>query len=740
MNKIFALIILMLILSNTVTAQHPEFQWVQNMKANEGLVASMTLDKSGHIYITGVFGGTADFDPGVGVYNLTAAGLYSHSIVKLDASGNFIWARSFGGAVGSSTNGSASTVDASGNVYTTGYFGGAVDFDPGVGTYSLTVAGSGKDAYIVKLDASGNFVWAKQLSGTDYGMGISIAVDASGNTYTTGLYRGTVDFDPGVGTYNLTGIGGETSFIVKLDNDGNFLWAKQFLGKPGGTSGGFGIALDNSGNVYTTGRLSGTVDFDPGSGTYNITSYRIFVSKLDADGNFVWAKGMGGGDGDGGVSIALDAAGNVYTTGGFRTGDFDPGSGIYNLTDLGQGDIFISKLDNDGNFVWAKSIGGNLWDYGYSIATDALGNVYTTGWFRGTADFDPGTGVYNLTVAGEGDIFISKLDASGNLIWTGQIGGNYNDEGRSVAPDASGNLYIAGNFESTAIDFDPGSGTYNVSSSGGWSKYILKMSGGCMAGGKLIITASQDTICRGTPSVLDVTGTTGNVQWQSSVTGSNFTGISGATGANYISQDTANSYFRVYTSDANCPDTSDVFKLVVQPSPVADFISSGSGTDITFTDKSKGATIYDWDFGDGSTGTEQNPVHTYASAGSYRVCLTVFNGSNCSFTTCRDIEAGTGTGVTLIEADNQLNIYPNPFIGSITIEQTSANNPIESIEVYDLLGRKVYEQQFSSDQTSNSKLRTVNFSALADGMYFLKLKTKDRTVTLFRTVKNRADE
>jgi hypothetical protein len=199
--------------------------------------------------------------------------------------------------------------------------------------------------------------------------------------------------------------------LTALAGDGDFVWAKQM----GGTDYdvGQGIAVDMAGNVYTTGYFQGTADFDPGPGSFNLTSTGnedIFVSKLDSAGNLVWAKQMGGTSGDAGQDIAVDAAGNVYTTGFFySTVDFDPGPGTFNLTSTGDTDIFVSKLDSAGNFVWAKQMGGTDPDAGYDIAVDAAGNVYTTGYFWGTADFDPGPGSFNLTSAGFSDIFVSKL-------------------------------------------------------------------------------------------------------------------------------------------------------------------------------------------------------------------------------------------------------------------------------------------------------------------------------------------
>jgi len=203
-------------------------------------------------------------------------------------------------------------------------------------------------------------------------------------------------------------------------------WAKSM----GGTGNEYGnsMAIDALGNVYTVGNYMGTVDFNPGTGTFNLTSvglFDIFISKLDASGNFVFAKSMGGPLNDWATSIAL--SGNIYTTGYFYgTADFDPGAGTFNLTSSNDSsDIFISNLDASGNFVYAKSMGGTSSKcYSQSITIDASGNVYTTGYFSGTSDFDPGTGVFNLTTTGVNDIFISKLDASGNFVWAKSMGGN----------------------------------------------------------------------------------------------------------------------------------------------------------------------------------------------------------------------------------------------------------------------------------------------------------------------------
>lgn len=382
------------------------------------------------------------------------------------------------GAAGASSIGQSVDVDAAGNVYAAGRFTGTVDFDPGAGVVNHTSAGS-EDAFITKMDLSGNLIWAKRVGGTQGDYIFGNAVDGTGNVYLTGSFAGTVDFDPGPGVFNLTAPGGfiDDIFILKLDPDGNFLWAKRI-----GASGldfGHSIAVGPTG-VVTTGSFEGTVDFDPGAGTASLVAPagqdEIFILKLDASGNYVWAKRMGGSNGDFGRSIALDASESVYSTGFFRgTADFDPGPATFNLTDAGNSDIFVSKLDASGNFVWAKRMGGTNSDGGYGIKVDIGGNVYTTGDFHGTADFDPGAGTSNLVSAGFNDSFVSKLDAFGNFVWAKRIGGNSDDEGSSLGLDGGGNVYIAGSFESSTIDLDPGPGTFNVTPVGSGDVFITKL-------------------------------------------------------------------------------------------------------------------------------------------------------------------------------------------------------------------------------------------------------------------------
>ncbi|HET6990538.1 MAG TPA: T9SS type A sorting domain-containing protein, partial [Bacteroidia bacterium] len=165
--------------------------------------------------------------------------------------------------------------------------------------------------------------------------------------------------------------------------------------------------------VYTTGPFYGPADFDPGPGTVMITptfSTGIFILKLDASGNFVWVKDLEGGGNNKSYSITLDPSANIYAAGYFEsTMDFDPGPGTFTLPLVGFDDAFIFKLDSAGNFIWAGEIAGPESDYAYSVVIDGSDNLYLTGGYSNTTDFDPGAGVDSITSTGYNDIYIMKM-------------------------------------------------------------------------------------------------------------------------------------------------------------------------------------------------------------------------------------------------------------------------------------------------------------------------------------------
>ena len=433
---------------------------------------SIAIDASSNVYITGEFSTTVDFDPGAATVNLTSAGSTDIFFAKYTSAGVYVYAKRIGATLNELSL--AIALDGSGNAYITGSFRSTVDFDPAAAIVNL--AATGTDIFLAKYNTTGLYVYAKRI-GSVTGVlcqGLAITTDPSSNAYIAGSYNGTADFDPGAGTANLISSTSFTNaFAGKYNTTGLYVWAKSFGGYNNTyyNDTGNSIARDGAGNVYITGNFSGTVDFDPGLGTVILTSAGsedIFLVKYSATGVFIYAKRMGGTNVDQATAIAVDISGNAYITGKYTfTADFDPGPGTVNLTTSGVYGIFIAKYDASGNYVYAKSTDGSTgYNASNSIVVDLSGNVYITGHFEGTVDFDPGVGVANLTSAGGWDIFFAKYNASGNYVFAKRIGGVGTDESISIALDGNGNSYITGYFYDT-VDFDPGAGIANIISNSG---------------------------------------------------------------------------------------------------------------------------------------------------------------------------------------------------------------------------------------------------------------------------------
>lgn len=201
------------------------------------------------------------------------------------------------------------------------------------------------------------------------------------------------------------------------------------------------------------------------------TVYFIFsVIFCFADSTIVncqLVKSIGGTNAEYGQAISYDAAGNIYVIGNFRGKvDFDPGPKTFFLqsscpcdeSDPLIPDVFFAKYSKNGAFVWAKKIGGSGYDYGRAIGVDSVGNVYITGSFESTADFDPGTSVKNLVSSGGKDIYLAKYNANGEYVWAENIGGVGFDEGNTLSVNNAGIVTIAGYFGSI-VDFDPSGNT-----------------------------------------------------------------------------------------------------------------------------------------------------------------------------------------------------------------------------------------------------------------------------------------
>ncbi len=340
----------------------------------------------------------------------------------------------------------SATIDKWGNTYIWGNFEGTIDLYPGTGTHHITATATHNE-FLVKWDASGNFVWGRLLEKTERVTRFSLKTDPWGNLYRVGHFGGTVDFDPGPGTFELTALnqtsGGTADFeanlfIVKHNVTGDFLWAKQVGGANAGiylqvVAGAKFPAIDPFGNVHIWGSFSGTVDFDPGDGVFEMqptADGNNFWLKLDRDGNFQWVKRTGYAMYD----LNIDPSGDVHLGGYFdRTAEMNLGEGVsqpfvhpspsnyrglvakYRVqgTNCPSGDIVLNSqelVDNfAANYPGCMHLGGGLKITAWTNSLSGLSPLKSIG---GSFEIDQGyfltslTGLENVTSVA-GDIHIN---------------------------------------------------------------------------------------------------------------------------------------------------------------------------------------------------------------------------------------------------------------------------------------------------------------------------------------------
>ena len=335
---------------------------------------------------------------------------------------NYQWTKTIGG-VG---NDVATCVisDNSGNIYVAGNFNDSIDFDPGAGT-SFSGKPTRPGAFFQKFDTLGNLIWVKTIFGRPIDVN-SICVDSDDNLYATGKFYGpnqplgqtdSIDFDPGPDTLHLPDGTGYDIYVLKLDKHGNLKWAHTIYGAeifPGE------IVADEEDNIVLCGELKGTFDFDFGAGIFELTgtgSKNIFMMKMDSLSNFIWAKAfhnIGWGES---YTLTTDMWNNIYFSANTTLIiDLDPGAGVFNLASSGG---FLSKFDDNGDFLWAHHIAES---YGKTneLFTDTAGNVYAAGhWTAPTMiDFDPGSGTsWASQTLLTSKVYIVKFDTAGTFQW-----------------------------------------------------------------------------------------------------------------------------------------------------------------------------------------------------------------------------------------------------------------------------------------------------------------------------------
>jgi hypothetical protein len=290
-----------------------------------------------------------------------------------------------------------------------------------------------------------NWNWARGATGNGYDEASTVTTDTFGNVYVSGYFSSDSITIEKI-TLRNAGLSFNDIFLAKYDPTGNLLWAQRF----GGSSNdrGTSITTDKAGNVYLTGYFySPIIVFGSTTLTNAGNVGDIFVVKFDNQGNVIWARRDGGIGLEIPHSITVDALNNIIVTGRFSSNSIT--FGTTTLLQAGSMDVFLVKYDPAGNVLWAKGAGGGSNDEGYSVNTDASGNIYVAGYFTQPSNF----GTIKLTSEGISDMFLAKYDPSGNVMWAKNAGGKGDDRANAVKTDASGNSYVTGFYTNDSISF-----------------------------------------------------------------------------------------------------------------------------------------------------------------------------------------------------------------------------------------------------------------------------------------------
>jgi hypothetical protein len=449
---------------------------------------NITPLSNGDLIVVGTFKDTIDFDPAAATTAMLSSPTdYNVHITRLNSNGDFVWTKMLDGD--NEVFISNLQTDANGNYYMNGFFKGTCDFNPDPLVANNLTSSGDKDVFLCKWNSTGVFQWVRQFGNAGSNISYDMATDAAGTCYMAVMYVDSIDADPGVAQSYYLSNGLQDALMVKVSTSGTLLNAYSIGGAFVDVIRDFKVLPGNE--LLVTGSVLGTVDLDPGVGTFPVTvlpgTQAGFILKLNAQGAFTWAKVLqpqNGGSLSRVESIDTDQNGNIYLSGVNQGAvDFNPDNQAVHLISSVNGtmDAYMMKLNSAGQFLWAHSFGANFSDYLNSVTVMNDGRCFIFGEYSGQIDLDPDS-VNTMLITSPGSFgnyqnFILGLDANGNYSWGSGVGGyGANLIGNTLVTDGNNNLFSCG-YYGGSTDFDPNAGVFNLSSpplTGGG--FILKLS------------------------------------------------------------------------------------------------------------------------------------------------------------------------------------------------------------------------------------------------------------------------
>lgn len=467
-------------------AQPPFYNWHRVAgSATADEIKDLAADASGNVISVGILNDTLDFEPGSGNFILHSPS-FAMFIARHDAAGQIMWVKMLGTA-NNWVHPDCITLDDAGNIYIAGEFSGpSVDYDPGPGLAIVPGQGGGSGGqFILKLDPSGNYIWAKTIMGWNM-LDIQVATDQS--VYVAGEYLGGPnDFDPGPGQFLASGGGSLSGFLLKLNPQGGFSWVYTIYTPDNNSC--TALKLAPSGAVYLLAYFNFIFDFAPGPQDSTLASMGnhadAVVLKLDTAGAFHWVRQFTSPGGERPIDMALDLNENVFAcglTGGIQPLDLDPGPAVFQVRESMNFDTWVVSLNSSGNFRWGGILSGTGENRAERATADDMGNFYLAGRFSDSADFNPDTiATHWLATPDHYDAFVTSIDSAGAFRWVKKTTGVNDDEfptGLAVHADGS-RLWMGGWYMET-VDFDPGPGSHLSGFNGGHDLFLVHLGPDCV--------------------------------------------------------------------------------------------------------------------------------------------------------------------------------------------------------------------------------------------------------------------
>lgn len=672
---------------------------------------SVSIDGIGNVYVAGTFEGTVDFDPNPNInYPLTSAGSRDIFFAKYNANGDLIWAN----RMGSNGIDEAKFIrvnNLNNEVYLSGTFQNTVDFNPSSSATANLAAAGGYDVFFAKYSQTGALLFSRRIGNTASESISAMAINPSnGEFIISGTFSGIVDFDPNATTANLTATGSDM-FIARYSSTFNYMNAYR--------NNGISITdvnYDNSNSmIFLTGNFSGSLDADFTSATSTLSSSSgtlsdVYISKYDIGFNHQWTKQFGGTTGNRYGKKLVTTGNEVILTGyHYGTVDLDPSASNSIVTCAGGSDYFVSILSGStGTFINGFNIGGVNDEIAMDIGVDNSSNIYISGVFTGTTDFDPSINSTILTTNGNDDIFYTKYSINGNFIFANKVGAAGNQGVSEIAISSPDNLYLAANIYGTSVDFDPSSNTANISSLGGCDGALAKYKS-CPDPLYMTSQASQNNSCALETVTLSLAagfiGGGANWVWYSGSCGTTSVGV----GATITISPTisANYYVRAeggcLTSPGACSGAN---YISVTPLPSLtvttsnSLICSGSSATITMS----GASNY-------SLNSTSLPLNTAVVNPTTTITYTIIGESNGCINTSQFTQSVTVCNSIIdLNKSGGFEIYPNPTTSILNIKSQREEN----IKIINELGQVIDEKVLNGENNFE-----VSITELTSGIYYI---------------------